>query len=687
MVNITINGNTVNTNEFPAELPQTAAKTNFILIQTYNRDLNSTEKLELADLDVDIQEYVAQFTYLCRYEKEDLEPIRAKRYVKSVTIYLRELKSTISLKDMVEREVDRTFYRVDCILHETPNDTAEKLVPEIAEKAGVDITNLAVSPVRIRLTVHQDKLEALAKLDSISRIEEVRPDEVLNDLARETLNADILALSTSYEGNSQKVCVADTGFDQGKMADEMGIQVHPAFNGRVEHLEALWLGDSKDTAGHGTHVCASICGNGLYKNGDIRVRGVAPGATLMVQSIAQVSRDPNKGAIEVPMDLGLQLFSNPYKLGYRIHSNSWGKVWDAKTGQLGYEGQAWDIDKFVIDHQDFAVLVAAGNNAEKAKSKSNHIGAAGSAFNCITVGATGTTRPNNDYGFDNEVGAKPMTRINDTAKFSSRGPTKPGRDINGNEYAGRIKPDVVAPGVAILSAASRAMAKDSRNRVMYGRTGDDDWTFMSGTSMSTPLVAGCVALLREALEEHGKEKPSAALIKALLVNGAVNFSEQIGLGLGYDYDQGFGRVDIDSSISMVKLSSFVDGGKLFEDTQFDVAPLRQVPEEERRWTSSLIPVPAGRNRLTVTLAYPDKPAQSGLMQNDINLIVLSGGAERHGNMGKGPGYDHTNNVEKIIWENVPGETFKIVVSIWNNIDVKAPTSFAVAWDIRPLARL
>ncbi|GKU08054.1 unnamed protein product, partial [Fusarium langsethiae] len=312
MANITINGNTINTNELPAKLPQTAAKTNFILIQTYNRDLFATEKLELAKLGVNIQEYVAQFTYLCRYEKEDLEPIREKDYVKSVTIYLRELKSTISLKDMVEREADRKFYRVDCILHETPNITAEKLAAEIAQKAWVDVTKLAISPVRIRLTVHQDKLEALAKLDSISRIEEVRPDEVFNDLARGTLNADILALSTSYEGNGQKVCVADTGFDQGKMVDELGIQVHPAFIGRVEHLESLWLGDeSKDTAGHGTHVCASICGNGLYKNGNVRVQGVAPGATLMVQSIAQVSKDPNKGAIEVPMDLGLQLFSTP----------------------------------------------------------------------------------------------------------------------------------------------------------------------------------------------------------------------------------------------------------------------------------------------------------------------------------------------------------------------------------------
>ncbi|KAJ4250575.1 hypothetical protein NW762_011834 [Fusarium torreyae] len=218
-------------------------------------------------------------------------------------------------------------------------------------------------------------------------------------------------------------------------------------------------------------------------------------------------------------------------------------------------------------------------------------------------------------------------------------------------------------------------------------TKDDDWTFMPGTSMSTPLVAGCVALLCETLQEHGKKHPSATLVKALLVNGAVNYSERLGLGLCYDYEQGFGRVDIDSSISMVKLSSFFDGGNVFEVTDFDVPVLRQTPEIEKGWSSAQIPVPSGRNRLTVTLAYPDKAAQSGLMQNNMNLIVLSGGAERHGNMGKALGFDHTNNVEKVVWENVPGDTFKIVVSIFNNVDVKAAASFAVAWDIRPLARL
>jgi hypothetical protein len=62
--------------------------------------------------------------------------------------------------------------------------------------------------------VYQDRFEALAKLDSICRIKEVRLDEVLHDLARGTLNIDILAISRldKDKGNSQKVCVAHTGF-------------------------------------------------------------------------------------------------------------------------------------------------------------------------------------------------------------------------------------------------------------------------------------------------------------------------------------------------------------------------------------------------------------------------------------------------------------------------------------------
>ena len=46
---------------------------------------------------------------------------------------------------------------------------------------------------------------------------------------------------------------------------------------------------------------------------------------------------------------------------------------------------------------------------------------------------------------------------------------------------------------------------------------------MGGTSMATPLVAGCAAVIREALEvKYQHLNPSAALLKALIINGAVD---------------------------------------------------------------------------------------------------------------------------------------------------------------------
>ncbi|KAJ3533474.1 hypothetical protein NM208_g7968 [Fusarium decemcellulare] len=672
MSTIQLNGNALNLEKLSDDVPKDARNTNFILVQGY-RDLSPGEKQKLEDNKVKILEYVSRHTYLCRYEPTDLSLIRSMGAVENVSVYVPDAKTTTSLKAIIERDDQKMHYTVDCILHQSPNVNATELAPFIAEKAKVDVQDLQISPSIIRVTVHQDRIPEIAKLDSISRIEEVRQVAVLNNEARGTLNVDLLTLSTSYEGVGQRICVADTGFDLGRTKSEPGAEVHPAFTGRVECLDSVWLDTYKkgelaperymDEKGHGTHVCASICGSGVYK-----------------------SVDTEQGAVTV------RLFKKPYDLGIRIHNNSWGKAWDDKTGQLGYETQANAIDGFVYGHQDFIVLVAAGNNGDKTKEKSQ-IGAAAAAKNCITVGSTGSTRQNDRQNFVKITELEdPGTQINETAVFSSRGPTlrkSPCIKQSGSEEpaVGRIKPDIVAPGVAVLSAASRGRNEAARRGIMWRVSEDDDWVYGSGTSMSTPLVAGCVALLREALEEHGKKHPSAALIKALLVNGAVNYSESLGLGVGYDYEQGFGRVDVDSSIAMIRQSSFIEGGSILETTQFDVSALRQLPESQRKWFSPEIPVPSGRNRLIVTLAYPDPASIFGELQNDINLIVRSAGAERHGNMGKGRNCDHTNNVEKVIWENVPGKTFKIVVSVYSNLKPKDPAAFAVAWDIRPLARL
>src|SRR5947207_293954 len=85
---------------------------------------------------------------------------------------------------------------------------------------------------------------------------------------------------------------------------------------------------------------------------------------------------------------------------------------------------------------------------------------------------------------------------NQIVAFSSRGPT----------LDGRIKPDVVAPGTYVLSTRSRRIAS---NNFGYGRYQNSTlYMFDSGTSMSTPLTAGAVGLIRQLIRKLGIANPS-----------------------------------------------------------------------------------------------------------------------------------------------------------------------------------
>ncbi|KXJ85350.1 peptidase S8/S53 domain-containing protein, partial [Microdochium bolleyi] len=669
----------------------------FILIQS-KKALRPAEKEDLEEAGVELQEYLGGNTYLCRYEPEDFAPLQRKDYIAHVSIYLRELKGTGALQRSIKEDKDKEHYEVDCILHEAPGIIPSELVPEVAKAAGIKEDDLSVSGNKMRFVMHQDRLSDLAKLDYVNRIEQVHKANLANDKARSTLllmagDGGLSVTSSTYEGNGQTICVADTGLDMGWLETEGGrisaVQ-HPAFEGRVKRIDSIWPGDDgKDIHGHGTHVCASICGSGTYKDeqlGNVAIRGTAPAAEIIMQSLMEPHKTiAGRKYLTIPNDVIGKLFQHVYEEGVRIHSNSWTYEWKDKDGQVDYNGEATMIDSYIYGvpafklatpgdataqpHEDFVVLMAAGNEGRKSANpdSKSQIGAGAAAKNIITVGASGSTRPNDDWAY--VAGEKrTLSGINDTAIFSSRGPTKPPVLVDGLKVSGRIKPDVVAPGVAILSAASRALIFNNV-RTQHGPSNDKDWLFQSGTSMSTPLVAGCVALLREALADiHGKTSPSAALIKALLVNGAVNFSNKEGPGLGYDYEQGFGRVVVDSSVAMIRNGTFVDGGGA----------------RSQKWDSGEIQVPAslGRCRLVATFTYPDAPG--GALQNSMNLVVQSGGEARHGNMGRnGDGaFDNINNVEKVLWDNVPGSTFRVVVQVHNNFRPRVPASFAVAWDLR-----
>ena len=463
------------------------------------------------------------------------------------------------------------------------------------------------------------------------------PVSFLNDRAGDitgaaALNAPGFVTPAGLTGEGQIVAVADSGLDAGVTDD-----IHPDLQSAPGQMPKVVLLKSwadreapDDPDGHGTHMAATIAGTGAASNG--KFHGIAPGASIYFQAVLNNDGDP-----ELPADLA-DLFYPAYSAGARIHVDGWG------GGPDSYTGAASQVDNFVRSYPDFLAIFGAGNSGPL---KSSITGEANSK-NALVVGASNLPRPAFSPGEEDTAAA---------AEFSSRGPSGDGR----------IKPELLAPASAVISARSRLV---EGNLPAY-----QEYTRLQGTSMAAAVAGGSSVLLREYFEDQmDLDTPSAALFKAALVNGARTAA-------GGPSQEGFGTIDLAATVIALKEHTFS-----LADVWTGVSQ-----GEELTYTFH-VSDPA--SPFKATLAWTDPPAAAGSIKtlvNDLNLTVKTpDGRVYNGNHFLGANTpDRINNVEQVYLPSpAPGDyTVKVTgAGISRNAlrgGAAARQDFALVWGQAP----
>lgn len=334
-----------------------------------------------------------------------------------------------------------------------------------------------IKPVNL---FHRKKLAETPLSKSLQKTKSISDNDYGNAQAQlEQINVHT-AHNAGFYGQGVTVLMLDTGYNLD----------HPVFDSLnviaewdVINNDSTTKNEAGDPSGQHNHGTATFSALGGYAPGTLigpafKADFLLAKTEILNQEI-QLEEDNYVRALEWGEALGADVMSS--SLGYI----DW-YTWEDMDGNTAVTTIAVDIAVSL----GMVCVTAAGN--ENNNPQWRHIIAPADAYNVISVGAV------NNTGL--------------IAGFSSRGPS----------FDGRIKPEVCAWGVSTYSASNGVLP----------------YAYASGTSLSTPLVAGAAAVLLSARPTWTPMMVREALMKTASQSNAP------------DNDYGFGIIDIWKAINI-----------------------------------------------------------------------------------------------------------------------------------------
>jgi hypothetical protein len=503
--------------------------------------LSDAARADLAAKGVVIKHALANGRYLAR--------VREGADVAGLAIEPLTAEKKIDRSALREAASGRPYAEVNVIFHgDVAFDDARGAILEAGGTLDVFAVRYRPSQ-RIEAKIPPVALAALAADERVLAVAGPRRFKIATD------NANVAALSHVTDVQAAPYGLTGEGVVVSLFELAEAQSTHVEFAGGRLLLDGHTSGGSSGDKRHATHVAGTIGASGVRAD----AKGMAPKATIH-QFCVETGGNACTGDW---LDLKEEALA---PLGVVADNNSWGYV-------LGWSGTSdapvWnDADIYwgaydlivgspldeISNDRNILFVHSAGNDgnlppfADATFFLHKHVDERGDdiegQFWCVSANGSGTDCPATCNGspnpceltihhsqtpFDtigvtaaakNVIAVGAVNALANIATFSSRGPAKDGR----------VKPDLVARGLTVLSSVPT-----------------DTYATSSGTSMASPAVTGIAALMTEQWRKtFGGASPTPAQLKAVLIAGADDLGNP-----GPDYTYGFGLANAKASADLI----------------------------------------------------------------------------------------------------------------------------------------